>query len=64
MAAILLSAFILTSHSRRSVGIDAALDLGDALVVADEHSHDGDGSSHEDSADRNQQWAQTQNRVD
>jgi hypothetical protein len=36
-----------------SVGIDAALDLRDALVVADDHGHDGDRASHKDCADRN-----------
>jgi hypothetical protein len=47
------SDFMITSAARRSVGIDAALNLGDAFVVADDHGHDGDRASHKDCADRN-----------
>ena len=36
----------ITSASRRSVGIDAALDLGDPFLVADDHRGDGDRASY------------------
>jgi hypothetical protein len=44
--------------SRRSVGIDAALDLCHALLMADDHRRDRDCAAYEDGADRNQQTAQ------
>jgi hypothetical protein len=50
--------------SRRSVGIDATLDLGDAFGVAVNHASDCDRASDEESNNRNQQTAQAQNRVD
>jgi len=40
-----------------SIGIDAALDFGDALGVAVNHAGDGDRAADEDGADRNQQRA-------
>src|SRR5271170_2691086 len=43
------------SASRRSVGIDAALDFGDPLLVADEHRGDGDRAAYDDRDDRYQQ---------
>jgi hypothetical protein len=46
-----------SSTSRRSIGIDAALDLGDALLVAEDHGGDGDCASHDDRYDRDQQAA-------
>jgi hypothetical protein len=46
-----------SSASRRSVGIDAALDLGDAFLVAEDHGGDGDCASHKDCYDRDQQAA-------
>jgi hypothetical protein len=49
------------SASRRGVGIDAALDLGQAFVVAVDHASDGDRASYDDGYDWYQQWAQTQN---
>jgi hypothetical protein len=49
---------MLTSTSwRSSVGVDAALDLGDAFLVAEDHDGDGDCASHEDRYDRDQQAA-------
>jgi len=56
--------FVMAALSRRSVGIDAALDLGDAFVVAVNHAGDCDRAADEDGADRNQQTTQAQNRVD
>ena len=50
--------------SRRSVGVDAALDFREALLVANNHRGDGDRSSYEDRDDRYQERAQTRNRVD
>ena len=50
--------------SRRSVGIDATLDLRDAFLVAVNHANDGDRAAYENRADRHQQPTQTQNRVD
>jgi hypothetical protein len=41
----------------RTVGIDAALDLGDALLVAKNHRGDGDGAAHKDRNDRHEQSA-------
>ena len=43
--------------SRRSVGIDAALDLGDAFLVAEDHGGDGDCAAHDNRYDRDQQAA-------
>ncbi len=42
-----------TSASRRSVGIDAALDLSQAFVVAVNHASDCDRASDDDGNDRN-----------
>jgi hypothetical protein len=43
--------------SRRSVGVDAALDLGDAFLVAEDHGGDGDCASHDNRYNRDQQAA-------
>jgi hypothetical protein len=49
----------LTLTSRRSsVGIDAALNLCDALLVTEDHRSDCDRAAYEDSDDRNQQTTQ------
>jgi hypothetical protein len=49
---------MLTSTSRRSsVGVDAALDFGDALLVAEDHGGDGDCASHDNRYNRDQQAA-------
>jgi hypothetical protein len=45
----------------RRIGINPALDLGQALVVAVNHAGDCDRASDDDGYDRNQQGAQTQN---
>ncbi len=50
--------------SRRSVGIDAALDLGQAFVVAVNHASDCDRAAYDDGDDRNQKRPQAKNRVD
>jgi hypothetical protein len=50
--------------SRRSAGIDAALDLRDAVRVAVNHSNDGDRAAYNDGGDWHQQRAQAENRVD
>jgi hypothetical protein len=44
---------ILTSR-RSSVGIDAALDLGQSFLVAKDHRGDGDRASYQNGNDRNQ----------
>ena len=46
-----------TSASRRSVGVDAALDFGEAFLVAEDHCGDGDCASYNNPYDRNQQRA-------
>jgi hypothetical protein len=48
---------LLLASRRSSVGIDAALDLGEAFLVAEDHGGDGDCASHEDCYDRDQQAA-------
>jgi hypothetical protein len=45
-----LQTILLTS--RRSVGINAALDLCNALLVAENHRGDGDSATHKDRNDR------------
>ena len=48
----------------RPVRINAALDLGDALIMADDHRGNGDCATDEDRADGNQQAAQTEYGID
>ena len=43
---------------RSSIGIDAALDLCHALLMADDHRGDRDCAAYEDGADRDQQTTQ------
>jgi hypothetical protein len=50
--------------SRRSVGIDAALDLGDAFVVAVNHGRDRDRAAYEDGDDRDQKRAQAYDGIE
>jgi|HubBroStandDraft_6_1064221.scaffolds.fasta_scaffold417460_2 hypothetical protein len=50
--------------SRRSVGIDAALDLSQAFVVAINHGCDCDRASDEDGNDRNQIRAQVYDGIE
>jgi hypothetical protein len=45
--------FVMAALSRRSVGIDAAFDLGQAFVVAVDHASDGDRAANDDGANRN-----------
>jgi hypothetical protein len=52
------------SASRRSVGIDAALDLGQAFVVAVNHCCDGDRAAYDDGNDRNQERAQAYDGIE
>jgi hypothetical protein len=49
---------------RRRVGIHAAFDLRDALLVAEYHCRDRDRASDKESDNRNQQTAQACYRVD
>src|SRR5215471_1902430 len=46
------------------VGIDAALDFREALVMAVNHPGDRDRAADEDGADRNQQSSQTEDGID
>jgi hypothetical protein len=48
---------LLLASWRSSVGVDAALDLGDAFLVAENHCGDGDCASYNHRNDRNQQAA-------
>ena len=50
--------------SRRSVGIDTTLDLGDAFVVAVNHRCDGDRAPYEDGNDRDQKRAQAYDGIE
>jgi hypothetical protein len=50
--------------SRRTVGINAALDLGDAFVVAVNHRCDGDRAPYEDGNDRDQKRAQAYDGIE
>jgi hypothetical protein len=50
--------------SRRSVGIDAALDLGQALVVAKDHLGHGNNSTDHDCGDRDKEDSQAENSID
>jgi len=55
---------MLTSASRRSVGIDAALDFGQAFVVAVDHASDCDRASYDDGHDRNQKRPQAYDGIE
>jgi hypothetical protein len=47
----------------RSIGINAALDFGDALIMAMNHANDRDHTTDDDGRDRNQQTAQARNGI-
>jgi hypothetical protein len=47
-----------------SVGVDAAFDLGDTLLMPQDHRRDCDRASDQESDNRNQQTAQARYRVD
>jgi hypothetical protein len=53
-----------TSNSRWSIRIDAALDLGDPLLMPENHGRDGNRATHDDGHNRHQQSAQAYNRID
>ena len=50
--------------SRRRVGIDAALDLGDALLMAEDQLGHGNRSANQDRRDRYQEDSQAENAID
>jgi hypothetical protein len=50
--------------SRRSVGIYAALNLGDTFLMAEDHRGNGDRAAYNHSRDRHQQPTQARNRID
>jgi hypothetical protein len=50
--------------SGRRIGIDAALNLGDAFLMPEDHGGDGDRPAHNHSRDRHQQPTQARNRLD
>jgi hypothetical protein len=47
----------------RSIWVDAALDFGDALVMAMNHRRDRNRATDQNRADRNQQTAEACNRI-